>query len=102
MLVFESIYLLFIYLFTCENYPVNHRVFCFSSSSFFFLRLFFNVFVYIEISFFNPSFLLFILINSIRDIFKTRMASSDDDFNKLDTLSDDAYLKLIQQFYDKV
>ncbi|CAF0773314.1 unnamed protein product [Rotaria sp. Silwood1] len=29
------------------------------------------------------------------------MASSDDDFNKLDTLSDDDYLKLIEQFYEK-
>ncbi|CAF5215922.1 unnamed protein product, partial [Rotaria magnacalcarata] len=29
------------------------------------------------------------------------MASSDDDFNKLDTLSDDAYLQLIEQFYEK-
>lgn len=32
---------------------------------------------------------------------KIRMASSDDDFNRLDALSDDEYLKLIQQFYDK-
>ncbi|CAF0782941.1 unnamed protein product [Adineta steineri] len=29
------------------------------------------------------------------------MASSDDDLNKLDTLSDDDYLKLIEQFYEK-
>ncbi|CAF4951632.1 unnamed protein product, partial [Rotaria magnacalcarata] len=29
------------------------------------------------------------------------MASSDDDFNKLDTLSDDVYLQLIEQFYEK-
>ena len=30
------------------------------------------------------------------------MASSDDDFNKLDTLANEQYLKLIEQFYDKV
>ena len=30
------------------------------------------------------------------------MALSDDDFNKLDTLSDDDYLKLIAKFYEKV
>ncbi len=30
------------------------------------------------------------------------MASSDDGFNKLDTLSDDDYLKLIEKFYEKV
>ncbi len=30
------------------------------------------------------------------------MASSDDDFNKLDTLSDSDYLKLIEIFYEKV
>jgi hypothetical protein len=29
------------------------------------------------------------------------MASSDDGFNKLDTLSDDDYLKLIEKFYEK-
>jgi hypothetical protein len=30
------------------------------------------------------------------------MASSDDDFNKLDSLSDEKYLKLIETFYETV
>lgn len=30
------------------------------------------------------------------------MSSSDDDFNKLDTLSDEQYLKLVEKFYDTV
>ncbi len=30
------------------------------------------------------------------------MATSDDDYNKLDTLSDDDYLKFITKFYEKV
>jgi hypothetical protein len=30
------------------------------------------------------------------------MASSDDDLNKLDTLSDDDYLKLLERFHEKV
>jgi hypothetical protein len=30
------------------------------------------------------------------------MASSDEGFNKLDALSDDDYLKLIENFYEKV
>jgi len=30
------------------------------------------------------------------------MASSDDDFNKFDALSDDDYLKFIEKFYEKV
>lgn len=83
---------LFIYLFVSI---LSHKGFSSSSSSFL-------TYLFTHWDYFLVSTVELFFVGSIKNFRKSQMASPDDGFNKLDTLSDENYLKLIEKFYEKV